>query len=80
MQVFKIDGKDLSQNFIDYDTHIEPSGFYELPKGLVLVLLFAESETVFTTIRRWTPQKEKYYRSMMGNEFEIEIKELQEKK
>jgi len=77
IQVFIIDSSELTKEFIEYDTFYgvkegKPQ-FYELPKGKLLVLLFQENDNdyLFTTIRRWTPQKEKYYKSMQGNIFEI---------
>lgn len=75
MQAFVADKKDLSQVFIEYDTHKVKGGFYPLPNGKLIVLLFGGSETVFTTIRRWTPEKEKYYKSSMGELFEIIIEQ-----
>ena len=30
--------------------------------------------SIWTTIRRWTPEKEDYYRSHIGEEVKIEIK------
>ena len=44
--------------------------------GDVIVLtLFTKEETgtwLWTTIRRWTPQKEEYYRKLIGMEVEID--------
>ena len=31
---------------------------------------------LWTTIRRWTPQKEKYYRERIGQEFEVIVNEI----
>lgn len=73
LQVFPIDHKDLSNVFIAYDTEIsDTKEHYKLPTGKLLVLLFInDNGTVFTTIRRWTPQKAEYYTGLMGKEFEI---------
>jgi len=50
---------------------------YPLPNGKVLVLLLWSwgeiSKHVWTTIRRWTPEKEAYYRSIRGQTVEIVI-------
>jgi hypothetical protein len=52
---------------VEYDTAIIGGGNYPLPSGKVLVLLLqAESGEVWTTIRRWTPDKEQYYRGLRG--------------
>jgi len=76
-QIFIVDRKDLTESFIEYDTLIdEPNmkmAYYELPKGKLMVLLFCSGNRLWTTIRRWTPQKEKYYQSLIGQEFEIVI-------
>lgn len=59
-----------------YDTKIK---HYPLPKGklIVIYLLTAHegSEQAFNwqTIRRWTPQKEAYYRSLIDREVKVEI-------
>jgi hypothetical protein len=40
-----------------------------------VLFLIADDGRTWTTIRRWTPQKEKYYRSIIGEEVKIEIAE-----
>lgn len=85
LQVFKVHYKDLSVPFIHYDTGYlagDPSydlhtEYYELPKTDLLVLIFGfiGSKGAFTTIRRWTPEKEKYYRGKVGQDFEIVLTE-----
>lgn len=64
----------LKGEFINYDTLAVTGDKYELPEGRLMVLLLLSSE-LWTTVRRWTPEKEKYYRSNIGNLFEIEINE-----
>lgn len=77
VQIFIVDRKELSEDFIDYDTLIDDTGdYYKLPAGKLMVLILLTSNRLWTTIRRWTPWKEKYYRSLIGKEVEIEIKEL----
>jgi hypothetical protein len=75
LQVFKTHYKDLSNVFVAYDTEILNShDYYPLPKtDLIVLLLIADDGRTWTTIRRWTPQKEKYYRSITGQEVKIEI-------
>ena len=75
LQVFKIHYDELSEEFIEYDVrYIANCGVehYKLPKTDLLVLLFQTYDRqMFTTIRRWTLQKEKYYRESMGEIFEV---------
>ena len=79
--VTKTTVKELPDNFLDYDTsYISRDGVshYDLSKlkeVLVLSFLPIGEFYIFTTIRRWTPQKEEYYRSKSGQEFEIVIEE-----
>jgi hypothetical protein len=79
LHVFVEDTKNFGKEFINYDTSYfdEKEGskkFYELPKGKVLVLFFfAGFDDVFTTIRRWTPEKENYYKCKIGQEFKVVI-------
>lgn len=78
-EVFKTHSKDLSGGFETYDTEYA-DGFYKLPKGSVLVLLLLTdygqtTERMWTTVRRWTPDKETYYRGLRGQQVEIEINE-----
>ena len=75
--------EDLPEYFIDYDTKYVKGlsgGFYPLPeKGKYMILFFfSGSDELWTTIRRWTPRKEKYYKSLIGQRVEIEV--LNEKK
>lgn len=73
--------EDLSPKFIQYDTAYWDDGevgvkSYPLPKkGKYMMLMLVSRLTLFTTLRRWTPQKEKYYRSLIGQEVEIVIEE-----
>jgi hypothetical protein len=52
--------------------------YYELPKGKVIILvIFTKQENsiseCWTTIRRWTPDKENYYQNLIGQEVKIEV-------
>jgi hypothetical protein len=75
IEVINIDLENLSNAFRRYDTD---NGKYELPKkGKYMILIFQKTERdIFTTIRRWTPEKEKYYRSAIDQNFEIEVNPL----
>jgi len=83
IQIFKCHYNDLSAEFLDYDAQYfvrYPNRLarYPVPKTELLVLIFKIDSDIFTTCRRWTPQKEKYYRSKIGEEFKIVIKEVKE--
>uniref|UniRef100_A0A6H1ZS64 Uncharacterized protein n=1 Tax=viral metagenome TaxID=1070528 RepID=A0A6H1ZS64_9ZZZZ len=72
LDVLYVQLESLSQKFLNYDTD---NGKYKLPKrGLYLLLLFAKNEhDLFTTLRRCTPEKERYYRSKIGETFAVEV-------
>lgn len=74
LQVLIIDLMDLTQEFRDYDTDF---GVYELPKkGKYMLLIFQkQGMSLFTTIRRHTPQKEEYYKGKIGETFQIVIEQ-----
>lgn len=78
LAVLKGESIKLDSDFIKYDTSfIREDGTqacYDLPAGLVLVLFFIGDKLIpFTTVRRWTEEKEKYYRANIGKNFEINI-------
>lgn len=51
-------------------------GNYDVPAGKLLQLVFlGENRIPFCTLRRWTGKKEKYYRDLIRQEFEIDIQE-----
>jgi len=86
LAVFKTHYNELGKDFIEFDTAynevthergetIVCEAHYPLPKTDLLVLLFQDSDGLFTTIRRWTPQKETYYREAIGEQFQIVIEE-----
>lgn len=79
LQCFLIDRDEISPAFLDYDTKYFDvdeyrDKFYPLPKGKLIVLLFlAIEDTVFTTIRRYTPSKYDYYKGCEGKDFKIDM-------
>lgn len=85
IEVIPVNRKDLSEQFIAYDTlYWDDDGephFYELKAGKYLLLVFLTHSGIFTTVRpargRFTGEgeKEKYYRDMIGKEFDVQCPE-----
>lgn len=82
LEVIKVDSESLHPRFVEYDTiyfdkEINNWCNYKLPKGEVIILFlkseYGNSSDLWTTIRRFTPQKYEYYRKLRGEEVEIEI-------
>lgn len=72
--------EDLHESFIGYDARAVKGDIYPLPKsGDCLVLLFIgdgisfDSGELFTTVRRSTPDKERYYRGLRGKELIVRV-------
>ena len=62
---------DFSEKFIEYDTAFD-GGHYPLPPAQYMVLVFLGNELIpFTTVRRWTEEKFRYYHNAIGQTFEI---------
>lgn len=64
----------LTPDFIKQDTEYE-GGFYQLPKANLLIITIFTEGVKWTTVRRWTEEKEKYYRGILGKEVKIIIDE-----
>jgi hypothetical protein len=61
----------LTDKFIEYDTAFD-GGHYPLPPGKYMVLVFLGNEMIpFTTVRRFTEEKFRYYNSGVGQIFNI---------
>ena len=82
LEVFKVNSEDLYKRFVEFDTiYFDKKennwAYYKLPKGEILVLLlkseFDGGADLWTTIRRFTPQKYQYYKNARGETFNIEI-------
>jgi len=64
---------DLTEKFIEYDTAYL-GGNYPLPPAKYLVLVFLGDEMIpFTTVRRWTEEKFRYYYNSIGKVFNMEV-------
>lgn len=78
MQVINFPHDLLSDSFIEYDTMYLDEDInehhYNLPKTDLLILIFmADNGGLFTTIRRFTPDKFAYYKSLENEELELVI-------
>lgn len=82
LEVLKVNSEDLHKRFIEYETiyfdkKVNNWAYYKLPKGEILILLLKSeldgSIDLWMTIRRFTPQKYKYYKEARGETFNIEI-------
>ena len=84
LEVLRCKSEDLHKEFILYDTQIvTPRNTevkkYKLPKGEVIILFlfsifdWANRGMLWTTIRRYTPEKHDYYRKSRGKTFNIEM-------
>lgn len=72
--------EDLHKSFIEYDTTTVNNEKYPLPgRGDCLVLLFLgiglswDTAELFTTVRRSTPEKERYYMGLRGKKLVVKI-------
>lgn len=73
LQVLPVELADLTAEFLDFDTFY---GKYPLPKrGKYLLLIFMKpgNMDLFTTLRRSTPEKERFYTSQVGEVFYIQF-------
>ena len=75
----------LPQCFLDSDTIIAVTNkYYALGRGKHIILLLFTKEPseklgmTWQTIRRWTPEKEEYYKKHVGEEVKIVIEEEEE--
>ena len=77
--VFKTTKQELSKEFIEYDTKYfdnqSPTqySYYPLPDGELFVLFLKSGTMMWTTVRRFTPQKYGYYINNCGKTFEVKI-------
>ena len=74
LEIFLTTKAELSPDFIIYDTTIITGEQYSLPTGKLIVLLLQSYGEVWTTCRRWTAEKEAYYRALRGQQVRIKVK------
>ena len=70
--------EDLDPAFLEADTAIRGGGHYPLPKkGKFMILWLFTTDGIaahrWQTIRRWTPEKEAYYRKHVGEAVRIGV-------
>lgn len=79
LQVFKTHYNELSRFLIEDDTSYFDQGKmgnYPLPKTDLILLIFrGYNGKMFTTIRRYTPQKWEYYKNSEGEDFKVIVGE-----
>lgn len=69
-----VDIQSLNPDFIEADTAIVGGGNYPLPlHGRGIIIRLATNGTRWTTIRRWTAEKEALYKDHLGEEVECRI-------
>lgn len=81
IEVINVNLKNLSKEFLFYDTE----DIYKFPNNCdYMMLIFykieqypSKSSNLFTTLRRRTDEKEKYYRGNIGKIFTLEIESKQ---
>jgi hypothetical protein len=79
LAVHRVKLEKLPKDFIDYDTAYSlgkgaETGYYPLPeKGDYILLLLWGQRGLFTTLRRWTPDKQAYYEKLEGETIEVVI-------
>lgn len=78
LQVLEIDLADLTAEMIAYDTF---QNTYPLPaRGAYLMLIFQKPGSIhlFTTLRRSTPEKLKWYKGQVGEKFGVFVQRQME--
>lgn len=72
------DRNNLHSHFLIYDT-IYDTGFFDITRGKVIILFIFSVDlndamgTVWTTIRKWSPQKERKYKKLINQDVKIVI-------
>lgn len=73
--VYKTTKQRLSKLFLSYDTCYHADNavkFYDLPETELIFLIFLGDQNIpFTTVRRYTDKKWNYYKSSIGQIFEL---------
>ena len=67
LDVLLVNRIELSDTFLEYDTKHD-EGYYPIRDGDYLLILLEQDGRLLTTLRRYTPAKEEFYRSLIGRE------------
>lgn len=73
-EIRKVHFNDLTPEFIKADTETVNGDFYTLPPIMLIIIELWTNGIKWQTIRPWNEEKEKYYKSLRGQEVKIEIK------
>lgn len=82
IQMFVCEHRQISRYFINYDTlyldEHKQYKYYDIPNERHIVLLINTIGAIgigkiWTTIRRWTHEDELYYKSIVGEELNIQV-------
>lgn len=77
VQVLRVKRADLAPEFIRYDTEYRAGDGgteqYPLTAREYLLLLLVTNGRLWTTLRSWDKEKEKYYRGLVGEQFDIVV-------
>lgn len=71
--VVKTFTSNLSSSFIAYDIACDDKTDFKFPDGAIIILFLEQDYKLLTTVRRYTPKKMEYYKSLEGKEIEVEI-------
>ena len=81
LEVLVADSGHLHEGFVEYDTSFGEGGEnYPLPRGKLMILLLQtrDDKVLWTTIRRCTPSKLKYYSGLRGSFVKCEVIDIKE--
>lgn len=70
--VVKTYSDNLSKSFIDYDVACNDKTDFKFPVGAIIILFLEQDYKLLTTVRRYTPQKMDYYKSLEGSLITVE--------
>lgn len=72
LQIVLLDRRDLTDGFLQYDTSFD-GGNYPIGNGVWILIFLERGGQLWTTLRAWNPEKEKYYRGLVGQKTAIEL-------
>lgn len=81
IQVLKVNSKELSEDFLKYDTSYYGGNYtIDKDKDYLLLILLTPTGSIVTTLRNYTTDKEEYYKCCVGDHFDIYINKTPIKK